>query len=62
MNSLIEWIISNSVVALGLAVLALLASRMFRSPALMHVIWLLVMVKLITPPIFRVPVEVSQKI
>ena len=40
--------------AVGLAVLAL--GRFCRRPALLHALWLLVLLKLITPPLWDVPV------
>jgi beta-lactamase regulating signal transducer with metallopeptidase domain len=53
------WILAtNTLVACGLAMLALLASRLGR-PALAHVIWLLVIAKLLTPPLWRVPIRVA---
>ena len=62
MHPVTEWIVSNSVVALGLALLALFVSRTVRTPALAHLLWLLVLIKLITPPLFRFPVELTEKV
>src|SRR5438876_173339 len=47
------WLVQNAVMAAGLAGLVALACRMghFR-PAVRHVLWLLVLVKLIAPPLF----------
>src|SRR5215207_2482079 len=56
-----EWLfttlIGNSVIACAIALLALLA-LLLRRPALAHVLWLLVLVKLVTPPVVRVQVTV----
>ena len=56
-----EWLVStlvgNSVIACAIASGAALA-MLLRRPALAHVLWLLVLVKLVTPPLFRVPVNV----
>src|SRR5262245_66316041 len=45
--------LANAVCAMPLAVLAFLAGKYARRPALAHSLWLLVLVKLITPPLFR---------
>jgi beta-lactamase regulating signal transducer with metallopeptidase domain len=56
-ETLCEWILSNAVAASLLAVVALAAGWSFpRRPALAHACWLLVLVKLLTPPLFAVPV------
>jgi WD40 repeat protein/beta-lactamase regulating signal transducer with metallopeptidase domain len=44
--------LANAVCAAVLAVLALAAERLVRRPALTHCLWLLVLVKLVTPPLF----------
>ena len=54
-HGFISVLMANTAVALVLAVLALAAGRLGR-PAAAHVLWLLVIVKLLTPPIVRVPV------
>jgi len=43
--------LSNAVAASVLALVALLVGRLVRRPALAHALWLLVLVKLITPPL-----------
>ena len=48
-------ILQNTLVALVPALLAIIA-RSARRPALAHVLWVLVLLKLITPPIWRVPI------
>jgi beta-lactamase regulating signal transducer with metallopeptidase domain len=50
--------LSNAIVATGLALLAA-ASRPLGRPALTHALWLLVLVKLVTPPLFQVPVRLA---
>ncbi|MBC8114413.1 MAG: M56 family metallopeptidase, partial [Candidatus Saccharimonas sp.] len=55
MHPLVEIALVNAVLATILALLAAVAGWWFRRPALSHVLWLLVLVKLITPPIWRVP-------
>src|SRR5437870_1573950 len=53
---LIEIGLSNIAMAAALAVVAVIVGRAFRRPALTHSLWLLVLIKLITPPLFYVPV------
>jgi bla regulator protein BlaR1 len=57
MDPVVSMLLGNGVVALALALAAMAASR-FRRPALAHALWLLVLVKLLTPPVIRVPVVV----
>ncbi len=59
MIGLLEPLISNTVVIMPIAVLARLCSRWGARPAWVHSLWLLVLLKLVTPPIFRVPVTIS---
>ncbi|MEO6435982.1 MAG: M56 family metallopeptidase, partial [Tepidisphaeraceae bacterium] len=58
MQNLFWVVVYNTPVAAALALLAWIASRL-RRPALAHVLWLLVIVKLLTPPIWRVPVHIQ---
>ena len=48
-------IASNVVIAGILAVFALALTRFWRSPHLAHALWLLVLIKLVTPPIVQLP-------
>ncbi|MEA2709250.1 MAG: bla regulator protein blaR1 [Phycisphaerales bacterium] len=52
---LVSILIGNAVVATVLAIAALVAMKLHR-PAAAHVLWLLVIVKLLTPPMWRVAV------
>lgn len=52
MQTLIPLIIGNTAVAAALAMVAWICSRCGR-PALAHAVWLLVIVKLLTPPLWR---------
>jgi len=49
-------VLSNAVVATVLALLASAVGLTWRRPALVHSLWLLVLIKLITPPIWQVEV------
>lgn len=51
MTFLLEWALSNLCMAGLLAVVAAVLSRFSRRPALLHALWLLVLLKLVTPPL-----------
>lgn len=55
--TILELGLSNLVVASALAVLALAAGRWGKRPALTHALWLLVLLKLVTPPVIDLPVR-----
>src|SRR5262245_38164280 len=55
MHPLLEMVLSNALVATLLAVVAAVVSQVVRRPALTHALWLLVLLKLVTPPL--VPVQ-----
>src|SRR5687768_15709816 len=48
--------LKNALLVIPLAMAALVVGRLFRRPALAHVLWVLVLVKLVTPPLIDVPV------
>src|SRR5262249_20361945 len=54
-SDLAHVVLSNVVVAALLAVLAWCVDRVCRRPALTHALWLLVLIKLVTPPFVTVP-------
>src|SRR5262245_27520480 len=56
MNWLLDLAGKNLLLALPLVLAAFAAQRWFRRPALAHVLWALVLVKLLTPPLIDVPV------
>ncbi len=56
MDTLLHAGLSNALAAAVLAVLALLVRWCIRRPALAHALWVLVLVKLVTPPLVAVPV------
>ncbi len=56
MSALLEIALINAIVAGFLAVLAAGVGRLARRPALAHALWLLVLLKLLTPPIIQIPV------
>ncbi len=59
MNSLLEMALSNAVIAAILAVTVFAVSRRVHRPALIHGLWLVVLLKLITPPVVSLPIEVA---
>src|SRR5262249_471563 len=59
MQTLLSVALSNTVVALFLAVPAVLAGRVWKRPALAHGLWLLLLLKLPTPPLIALPVPWS---
>ena len=50
-DTLLELALGNAIVSLGLAVLAYAVHRRGRHPALAHLLWVLVLVKAVTPPL-----------
>ena len=57
MQTLADLVLSNAIIATGLAMVAALIGRNCRRPQVVYVLWLLVLVKLVTPPLVRWPVE-----
>ncbi len=59
MESLVNALLSNALTATGLALAPLALSRFGRSPALVHSLWLVVLLKLVTPPLVQVPLIIA---
>src|SRR5262249_49828023 len=53
MSTLLAIGLANAACAAALALVAWLAGRLRCRPALVHALWLLVLLKLLTPPLFR---------
>jgi beta-lactamase regulating signal transducer with metallopeptidase domain len=53
----VSWIVSNVLLASLLALAAWVVQRWLRRPALAHVLWVLVLVKLVTPPLVSVSLQ-----
>ncbi len=53
------WLITNSVVAGLLAGLAYFTDRVVKRPTLAHLLWVLVLIKLLTPPMVVLPIAVD---
>ena len=58
MDSFLSNIVSNTAFAGALALVAFGVQRIGRSPQLAHALWLLVLIKLVTPPVFHVALPV----
>src|SRR5262245_14799712 len=56
--SVMHAMLGNAAVAAVLAVLALGGRYTCRSPAVRHLAWLMVLLKLVTPPLFTIPLSV----
>jgi beta-lactamase regulating signal transducer with metallopeptidase domain len=59
MESLVHILLSNAVVATLMAVVVAAVSRICRRPALTHSLWLVVMLKLVTPPLVPVSLPLA---
>ena len=55
MLSYLEIALINALMIIPLALLAEAAGRVFRRPALTHLLWVLILIKLVTPPICQIP-------
>lgn len=54
MNMLFEWLVSNAITASLLALVALAVAKAWpKRPAIAHACWVLVLVKLLTPPVYQ---------
>jgi beta-lactamase regulating signal transducer with metallopeptidase domain len=58
MQTVIEYALANAVAATALALLALLIGHCTRRPAVRHALWVLVLVRLVVPPVWTVPIAV----
>ena len=59
MNLLFQAGLSNACFAFALAIVATVVGARARRPHLAHMLWLLVFVKLVTPPIVMIPISIS---
>lgn len=59
MTTLLNIALINAVTVLPLAVLAFVVSRVSRRTALTHALWVLVLLKFVTPPLFHLPVTIE---
>lgn len=54
MISLVETGLMNALLAVGLALPILILGRIWHRPALVHAFWILVLIKLVSPPLYQV--------
>ena len=55
MGGLLTIVVSNTVVAGGIAFFAVALTKAWKNPHVAHMLWLLVLLKLVTPPIVQIP-------
>ena len=55
MYSLLQIAIINAVLIVPLAAIAFGVGRLTQRPALTHLLWVLILVKLLTPPVYKIP-------
>ncbi|MCX7420289.1 MAG: hypothetical protein NT013_12220 [Planctomycetia bacterium] len=59
MTTILHIALINAVTVLPLALLAFVVGRAARRPALSHAMWVLVILKFVTPPLFHLPVTID---
>ena len=59
MTTLLQIALVNAVTVLPLALLAGIVGRLAHRPALTHALWVLVLLKFVTPPLFNLPVTIE---
>ncbi|MDB5301445.1 MAG: antirepressor regulating drug resistance protein, partial [Phycisphaerales bacterium] len=57
METLLQIGLTNAIAAAILAAIAAVVTRVVRRPALTHALWALVLLKLLTPPVWTIPVK-----
>ena len=55
MESLVRAMLNNALAAAGLALIVAAIARTCRQPALVHSLWVVVLLKLVTPPLLTIP-------
>jgi len=53
-NFVFQMVVSNAAICLGLALIALIVGRTFKRPSITHMLWLLVLVKMLIPPVVSI--------
>src|SRR5437588_843865 len=62
METLLQVGLSNAVMAAVIAVLVAVIARIWRRPAVVHALWILVLLKLITPPLVNIPMSLPERV
>lgn len=55
--TILEYLISNAIVVAVLAVIAWGVFRWLRKPGLAHIVWIVLLIKLVTPPLIQLPID-----
>ncbi|TWU57565.1 M56 family metallopeptidase [Rubripirellula reticaptiva] len=58
-SNLVGWLVGNTLVAIGIAIAAILVDRYAKRPALSHLLWVLVLIKLVSPPVAPLGIGVN---
>ena len=58
MNYLVTTAITNAIIATLLGMIVFAVSRCTKKPALIHALWIVVLVKLVSPPIFTIQLPI----
>ncbi len=53
---IVDWLVGNTLMALLIGLVALAVDRIGKRPAIAHLLWLLAMIKLVAPPIAKIPI------
>lgn len=61
MSGILQTALSNAVLVTAAVPVVWLVGRFVRRPALTHALWLIVLVKLLTPPLWTVPVQLPHR-
>src|SRR5262249_43823839 len=59
MNAIMEAVATNAILAAVLAVMVLTVTRFVKRPTVQYWLWMLVLLKLVTPPIIAVPMALK---
>ncbi|MDB5348074.1 MAG: blaR1 2 [Schlesneria sp.] len=63
MNSLLNWLMATAIVTVGLALVAGAVCRFFpHRPAVRHLLWLIVLVRFVLPPVLPWPSNIKQTV
>src|SRR5262245_65871707 len=58
MSTFLEVIVRNAAMATVLALVVAIVARFARRPAVAHALWTLVLLRLVMPPIWNVPIKI----
>ena len=61
MNAIGEIVVSNALLVVILAAVIAVVGRFWKNPAGLHLLWLLVLLKFITPPLLTVPIHLPSR-